>query len=116
VDFCRTAGGGLPGALQQVVHASGETGQGSWLGRAFDFSAGFVKALGAAKLLGAVGLLDIAPVLVTLAAFGLRLIMTAAAIVELRRQEFKHVLLNLTYLAKAAFVAWGRFGPGSFTR
>ena len=24
-----------------------------------------------------------------------------------RRQEFKHVLLNLTYLALIAFVAWG---------
>jgi hypothetical protein len=29
--------------------------------------------------------------------------------VTFRRQEFKHVLLNLTYLALALFVAWGRF-------
>jgi uncharacterized membrane protein YphA (DoxX/SURF4 family) len=83
-----------------------------------DFSAGFVKALGAVEILGAVGLillalLDIAPVLVPLAALGLGLIMIGAAIVESRRQEFKHVLLNLTYLAMLAFVAWGRFGPGS---
>ena len=28
---------------------------------------------------------------------------------------FSHVLLNLTYLALIAFVAWGRFGPESFT-
>jgi|SRR5829696_657368 hypothetical protein len=84
-----------------------------------DFSAGFVKALGAVEILGAVGLilpalLDIAPVLVPLAALGLGLIMIGAAIVEFRRQEFKHMLLNLTYLALIAFVAWGRFGPESF--
>ena len=84
---------------------------GGWV---LDFSAGFVKALGAIEILGAVGLilpalLDIAPILVPLAAVGLALIMVGAAIVTFRRQEFKHMLLNLTYLALAAFVAWGRF-------
>ena len=68
------------------------------------------------EILGAIGLilpalLDIAPVLVPLAAVGLGLIMTGAAIVEFRRQEFKHVLLNLTYLGLAAFVAFGRLRP-----
>jgi hypothetical protein len=77
------------------------------------------QALGALEILGAVGLilpaaLDIAPVLVPLAATGLATIMVGAAIVMTRRREFKHVLLNLTYLALAAFVAWGRFGPESF--
>ena len=91
---------------------------GGWV---LDFSAGFVKALGAVEILGAVGLilpalLDIAPVLVPLAALGLALIMVGAAIVTFRRQEFKHVLLNLTYLALLVFVAFGRFfGPESFT-
>ena len=91
---------------------------GGWV---LDFSAGFVKALGAVEILGAVGLilpalLDIAPVLVPLAALGLALIMTGAAVVTFRRQEFKHVLLNLTYLALLVFVAFGRFfGPESFT-
>jgi hypothetical protein len=84
-----------------------------------DFSAGTVKAIGAVEILGAVGLilpalLDIAPVLVPLAALSLGLIMIGAAIVEFRRQEFKHMLLNLTYLALITFVAWGRFGPESF--
>ena len=79
-----------------------------------DFSAGFVKALGAVELLGAVGLilpalLDIAPILVPLAAVGLALDMAGAAIVMFRRHEYKHMLGNLTYLALAAFVAWGRF-------
>src|ERR671910_710024 len=87
---------------------------GGWV---LDFSAGFVKALGAVEILGAIGLilpalLDIAPVLVPLAALGLGLIMIGAAIVEFRRQEFKHVLLNLIYLALLVFVALGRFfGP-----
>jgi hypothetical protein len=91
---------------------------GGWV---LDFSAGFVKALGAVEILGAVGLilpavLDIAPVLVPLAATGLATIMVGAAIVEFRRREFGHVLLNLTYLALLVFVVWGRFGPESFTR
>jgi len=90
---------------------------GGWV---MDFGAGFVKALGAVEVLGAVGLtlpalLGIAPILVPLAASGLATIMVGAAVVTYRREEFKHVLLNLTYLALAAFVAWGRFGPEAFT-
>ena len=89
---------------------------GGWV---LDFSPGFIKALGAVEILGAGGLilpalLDIVPVLVPLAAVGLALIMTGAAIVTYRRQEFKHVLLNLTYLAMIVFVVFGRFGPESF--
>lgn len=89
-------------------------------GWALDFSAGFVKALGAVEVLGAVGLLapallDVAPVLVPLAGLGLGLIMTGAAVVEFRRKEFGHVLVNLTYLTLIAFIVWGRFfGPSSF--
>lgn len=33
-----------------------------------------------------------------------------AALVEFRSQEFKYVLVNLTHLAVAALVAFGRFG------
>ncbi|MFI7453072.1 DoxX family protein [Nonomuraea sp. NPDC049714] len=89
---------------------------GGWAG---DFGAGFVKALGAVEILGAIGLilpavLDVAPVLVPLAAIGLAMIMAGAAVVTFRRREPGHALLNLTYLALAVFVAWGRFGPGSF--
>jgi len=84
---------------------------GGWV---LEFSASFVKALGAVEILGAIGLilpglLHIAPILVPLAAVGLAFIMVGAATVEYRRHEFQHVLLNLTYLALAAFVAWGRF-------
>lgn len=82
------------------------------------FSAGFVKALGAVEILGAAGLIlpaliGIALVLVPLAATGLAAIMMGAGIVEFRRQEFKHVLVNVTYLALAAFVAFSRFSTPS---
>jgi uncharacterized membrane protein YphA (DoxX/SURF4 family) len=105
----------LDGLLQRVGPAAQTAGE--WTR---DFSPRALKTIGVLELLGAVGLilpaaLDIAPVLVPLAATGLATIMVGAAIVTYRRQEFKHVLLNLTYLALIAFVAWGRFGPGSFT-
>ena len=85
-----------------------------------DNSVAFVKTLGALEFLAAVGLilpgaLDIAPVLVPLAATGVALLMVGATIVHLRRHQIVPAVLNLTFLAMAAFVAWGRFGPESFT-
>jgi uncharacterized membrane protein YphA (DoxX/SURF4 family) len=85
-----------------------------------DFSAGAVKAIGALEVLAVVGLilpaaLDIAPVLVPLAAVGLVLVMVGAIITRLRRHEVKVIVAELAYLAMAGFVAWGRFGPESFT-
>jgi hypothetical protein len=84
-----------------------------------DFNSGTVKAIGALELLAAVGLilpaaLDIAPVLVPLAATGAALLLTGAVITRLRRHE-PYFVIDLLYLALAAFVAWGRFGPESFT-
>ena len=86
-----------------------------------DFSAGTLKAIGALELLAALGLilpavLDIAPVLVPLAALGLVMIMLGAVITRIRRHEFKFMVGDLVYLALAAFVAWGRLGPEPFTR
>jgi hypothetical protein len=85
-----------------------------------DFSTGSVKAIGALEVLAAFGLilpavLQIAPVLVPLAALGLVIIMAGAAIVRIRRHEPRFMAVDLIYLALAAFVAWGRFGPESFT-
>jgi uncharacterized membrane protein YphA (DoxX/SURF4 family) len=85
-----------------------------------DFSGGAVKAIGALEILAAVGLvlpavLDIAPVLVPLAALGLVVVMIGAAVVHARRGENQMIGTNLVLLALAAFVAWGRFGPYSFT-
>jgi hypothetical protein len=85
-----------------------------------DNSVGFVKTLGGLELLAAVGLilpaaLDIAPVLVPLAGVGVVLLMVGATIVHLRRAQVVPAVLNLIFLAMAAFVAWGRFGPESFS-
>lgn len=84
-----------------------------------DFGPGSVKAIGALEVLAAVGLilpaaLDIAPVLVAVAAAGMVLLMIGAALTHLRRHESRAIAVNVVLLAVAAFVAWGRFGPHSF--
>ena len=84
-----------------------------------DFSAGSVKVIGALEVLAAVGLvlpaaLDIAPVLVPLAAVGLVLLMAGAVITRIRRHEPKPMVADLSYLALAGFVAWGHFVLESF--
>jgi uncharacterized membrane protein YphA (DoxX/SURF4 family) len=90
------------------------------LGWVDDFSAGTVKGIGALEVLAAVGLilpaaLDIAPVLVPLAAVGLVLMMVGAFITHVRRHEAQGIVVTLVLLALAVLVAWGRFGPQSFT-
>ncbi|MGH3674746.1 MAG: DoxX family protein [Mycobacterium sp.] len=109
--------GGAGKVIMQKEKIAAATPSARWVE---DFSAGSVKAIGALEVLGAAGLilpaaLDIAPVLVPLAAAGLGLIMVGAAITRLRRHELKAMAADLAYLALAAFVAWGRFGPESFT-
>jgi hypothetical protein len=85
-----------------------------------DFSPGALKAIGAVELLAAAGLvlpaaLNIAPVLVPLAATGAVVLFAGAIVTRLRRGERVTIVGDLVYLAMAAFVAWGRFGPESFT-
>jgi uncharacterized membrane protein YphA (DoxX/SURF4 family) len=85
-----------------------------------DFGADSIKAIGVLEILAAVGLVlpaavDISPVLVPLAAVGLVVVMVGAMITHLRRREATPIAVNLAYLALAGFVAWGRFGPESFT-
>lgn len=92
----------------------------SGMGFAEDFSSGAVKAIGVLEILAAVGLilpavLDIAPIFVPLAAVGLALMMVGAIIVHLRRHEAQSLVVNVALLALAAIVAWGRFGPHSFS-
>ncbi|WP_367044579.1 DoxX family protein [Streptomyces sp. Je 1-332] len=84
-----------------------------------DFSRGGVKAIGAVEVLAAVGLilpatLDIAPILVPMAALGLMILMVGAVATRIRRNELKFMAVDLIYVALAGFVAWGRFGPESF--
>jgi hypothetical protein len=85
-----------------------------------DFSPGALKAIGALELLAAAGLilpavLDIAPVLVPVTAICVALLFVGAVITRLRRGEKLTIVPDLVYLALAVFVAWGRFGPESFT-
>jgi uncharacterized membrane protein YphA (DoxX/SURF4 family) len=84
-----------------------------------DFSPGVVKFIGVAELAAALGLilpaaLDIAPVLIPLAATGLVVIMIGAIITHARRKEPQAIAFNAVLLIAAAVVAWGRFGPYSF--
>jgi uncharacterized membrane protein YphA (DoxX/SURF4 family) len=85
-----------------------------------DFSPAALKVIGGLEVLASAGLilpaaLDIAPVLVPIAAVGLVLLMIGAIVTHLRRSEKAAVLAPAAYLAMAAFVAWGRFGPEAFT-
>jgi hypothetical protein len=85
-----------------------------------DFSPGALRAIGTLEILAAAGLilpavLDIAPVLVPVTATCVALLFTGAVIMRLRRGEKATIVGDLVLLAMAAFVAWGRFGPESFT-
>ena len=84
-----------------------------------DFSTDAVKGIGALEILAALGLvlpaaLDIAPVLVPVAASGLVALMAGAVITRIRRHETVPLIADLAYLVLAGFVAFGRFGPASF--
>ena len=85
-----------------------------------DFSPGALRVIGTLELLAAAGLilpavLDIAPVLVPVTATCVALLFVGAATMRIRRGERATVVPDLVYLAMAIFVAWGRFGPESFT-
>lgn len=84
-----------------------------------DFDGTVVKAIGALEVLAGVGLilpavLDVAPILVPLAATGLAVLMALAALTHVRRKESQGTAVAVVLLAVALFVAWGRFGPHSF--
>lgn len=84
-----------------------------------DFSDNAVKGIGAVEVLAGIGLVlpaavDIAPVLVPLAAVGIVLLMVGAIVVHARRKETQSIVVNVVLIAVAAFVAWGRFGPHAF--
>jgi uncharacterized membrane protein YphA (DoxX/SURF4 family) len=81
-----------------------------------DFSAGTVRFIGIAELLGGLGLIlpaatGIAPILTPIAATGLAVIMVLAAATHIRRKEPSGVAVNAVLFLLAALVAWGRFGP-----
>jgi uncharacterized membrane protein YphA (DoxX/SURF4 family) len=108
------AGGGKLIMPKEKIAAQGASSR--WVE---DFSPRALEAIGALELLGVMGLilpaaLNIAPVLVPLAALGLAMIMVGAVITRIRRHEVKFVAGNLVLLTVAGFVAWGRFGPEPF--
>jgi DoxX-like family len=74
---------------------------------------GFVKTLGVLELLAAAGLilpvaLGIAPVMASVTAVCWILLMIGAMVTHGRRGESGFVMVNLVYLALAAFIAIGR--------
>lgn len=84
-----------------------------------DFSPAAVKAIGAAEVAGALGLVlpplvDVATWLAPLAAVGLLLTMLGAVVAHLRRGETSMLVPPLVLGVLAAVVAWGRFGPYPF--
>ncbi|GGU21116.1 DoxX family protein [Nocardioides albus] len=84
-----------------------------------DFTPGNVKFMGLVEVLGGIGLVipalvDVAPILVPIAASGMALYMAGAITERLRRGEHKELVGDLLFLAAMLFVAWGRFGLEPF--
>ena len=84
-----------------------------------DFSATQVAAVSALEFLAALGLIlpavtHIATFLVPLAAVGIILLMIGAMAVNMRMSLTRGIVTNVIFIALAAFVAWGRFGPYRF--
>lgn len=109
----------LASGVQKMVQSRKKLIDGGY-GWAEDLSDGSVRAIGLLEALGAIGLvlpalLDIAPVLVPVAATGLVLLMGGAIVTHLRRKEANTIAVPLTLLVLVAFVAVGRFGLEPFT-
>ncbi|MFC0599854.1 DoxX family protein [Streptomyces palmae] len=110
----------LFGGLVKLVVPTQKLAAAKGAGWVADLGGGFVKTLGGLEVLAALGLIlpavvDTAPVMVPVTAVCWVLLMIGAMATHGRRREFPLVAVNLFYLAVAVFVAWGRFGPESFT-
>lgn len=84
-----------------------------------DKTEGQIKGIGTLEVLAAIGLivpalLDLAPVLVAIAAVGVVVLMAGAIATHVRRGEGQMVPVNLLIAAIAAFIAIMRFGPEAF--
>jgi uncharacterized membrane protein YphA (DoxX/SURF4 family) len=84
-----------------------------------DLSDSQVRGVGAAELLGGIGVVlpawtGIAPVLTPIAASGLVIVMVGAMVVHVRRKEYNLLPLNAVLLVLAAFVAITRFGAYAY--
>lgn len=79
-----------------------------------DFSQGFIRFIGAAELLGGLGLIlpmltGILPILTPLAAVGLLIIQSGALYTHVRRSEGQMLLVNLALMLGLAFIIYARF-------
>ncbi len=111
--------GSLAGGALKLILPKDKLAASGW-GWVEDFSAGGVRTIGTLEVLAAVGLIlpavvDVAPVLVPVAAVGLALLLIGATVTHLRRHEAKVMVVPLALLALSVFVALGRFGPQPFT-
>jgi uncharacterized membrane protein YphA (DoxX/SURF4 family) len=75
--------------------------------------AGFVRFIGAAEIVGAIGLIvpaatKIAPVLTIAAAIGLAVVMVSAIIFHATRKEYTNIAPSVVFLLFIAFVLVGR--------
>ena len=117
----------LAGLLAVAIFASGvmklvrtkEQLAASGMGWTESFTSGQVRALGVAEVLAGLGLilpgaLDIAPILVPLAAVGVGIVMIGAIVTHARRGEKQALPVTVILLILAVVVAWGRIGPYSF--
>lgn len=87
------------------------------MGWAEDFAPTTVKAIGAAEVLGAIGLVvpaavGVVPILVPIAAACLAAAMLGAVVVHLRRRDgIEDAAPAAVLWVFAVLIAWGRFGP-----
>ena len=108
-------GAGLP-KLTKTKEQLGASDNMTWTE---DYTDSQIKAIGTLEVLAAIGLIvpaliDVAPVLVAVAASGVVLLMLGAAATHLRRGEKQVLPINLAIAAIALFIAVERFGPHSF--
>jgi len=110
--------GMLASGLMKVVRpkaALAKSGQ-AWVE---DFSDGAIKGIGTLEVLAAIGLilpalLDIAPILVPVAATGVFLLMVGASITHARRKEYSAIPITAVLALLGLFIAIFRFGSYSF--
>lgn len=107
---------GMAGAMKLTRPRLALAGQQRWVE---DFTDAQVKGIGVLEILAVIGLivpplLHVGTFLTPLAAIGVILLMTGAAITHLRRGEPANAAGNLVLLLLAAFVAIGRLGPYHF--
>ena len=102
----------LPAGLIKLVVPKSRLIRNPQFGWAAGVSDQAIKAIGAAEILGALGVIvprltGIAPVLGVLAAWGLAAVQVGAIAVHVRRREFATLPINVVLLALAAVLAAG---------